>query len=160
MKEIIWKNQAQMGGNYQNGTSRRGMGRHGLHSPGSVQGQVPGTCERGNEPSGSTKCGEFLDQLTTGQLLRKDSAPWIYICKLASLVRRYAKNIKDSNISLPPHRQCLWNSSEPECLSLGVVSLGHCNNQLQRVLTLRIRGATHPIIRCRIFCLPGCQPKI
>jgi hypothetical protein len=23
--------------------------------------QVAGSCERGNEPSGSTKCGEFLD---------------------------------------------------------------------------------------------------
>jgi hypothetical protein len=25
------------------------------------QGQVAGTCECGNEPSGSIKCGEFLD---------------------------------------------------------------------------------------------------
>jgi hypothetical protein len=25
------------------------------------QGQVVGTCECGNEPSGSTNCGEFLD---------------------------------------------------------------------------------------------------
>jgi hypothetical protein len=27
----------------------------------SGQGQVAGTCECGNEPSGSIKCGEFLD---------------------------------------------------------------------------------------------------
>jgi hypothetical protein len=28
--------------------------------------QVAGTCECGNEPSGSIKCGEFLYQLQTG----------------------------------------------------------------------------------------------
>jgi len=28
---------------------------------GSGQGQVAGTCECGNEPSGSIQCGEFLD---------------------------------------------------------------------------------------------------
>ena len=27
--------------------------------------QVAGACECGNEPSGSVKCGEFLDQLQT-----------------------------------------------------------------------------------------------
>ena len=32
-------------------------------------------CECGNEPSGSVKCGEFLDWLQTSQLLKKDSAP-------------------------------------------------------------------------------------
>ena len=47
---------------------------------GSGQGQVAGTCECGNEPSGSLKCEEFLDQLKTGQLL-KESAPWSkYVC--------------------------------------------------------------------------------
>jgi len=29
-------------------------------------GQVTGTCEYGNEPSGSMKCGEFLDWLKAG----------------------------------------------------------------------------------------------
>jgi hypothetical protein len=29
-------------------------------------GKVSGTCECGNEPSGSVKCGEFIDQLRTG----------------------------------------------------------------------------------------------
>ena len=28
---------------------------------GSEQGQVAGACECGNEPSGSIKCGEFLE---------------------------------------------------------------------------------------------------
>ena len=31
-------------------------------------------CKRGNEPSGSIKCGEFLDQLRSGELLGKDFA--------------------------------------------------------------------------------------
>ena len=35
-----------------------------------------GTCECSNGPSGSTKCGEFLDRLRSGLLLKKDSAPW------------------------------------------------------------------------------------
>jgi len=34
---------------------------HGLERAGLRYGQVAGTCERGNEPSGSVKCGEFLD---------------------------------------------------------------------------------------------------
>jgi len=34
------------------------------------------TCECGNEPHGSIKCGEFLGQLITGYLFKKDSAPW------------------------------------------------------------------------------------
>ena len=34
---------------------------YGLDRAGSGYGQVAGTCECGNEPSGSLKCGEFLD---------------------------------------------------------------------------------------------------
>ena len=34
---------------------------HGLDRSGSGLGQVLGTCECGNEPSGSIQCGEFLD---------------------------------------------------------------------------------------------------
>jgi hypothetical protein len=37
---------------------------------------VAGTCKCGNEPSVSTKCGEFLDWLRIGLLLRKDCAAW------------------------------------------------------------------------------------
>ena len=40
------------------------------------QRQVADACECGNGPSGSVKCGEFLDQLQTSQLLKKDSATW------------------------------------------------------------------------------------
>jgi len=37
---------------------------------------VTDACECGNELSGSVKCGEFLDQLQTSQLLKKDSELW------------------------------------------------------------------------------------
>jgi len=37
---------------------------------------MAGTCKCGNEPLGSIKCGEFLEQLKNGQLLKKDSAAW------------------------------------------------------------------------------------
>ena len=40
------------------------------------EGQVAGACECGNEPSGSIKYMEFLDQLINCQLLKKDSASW------------------------------------------------------------------------------------
>jgi len=44
-----------------NGSSGNGMRRHGLDLSGSGCGQVVANCEYGNEPSGSIKCGEFLD---------------------------------------------------------------------------------------------------
>jgi len=40
---------------------RKWDGRHGLELDGSGEGQVVGSCESGNELSGSIKCGEFLD---------------------------------------------------------------------------------------------------
>ena len=52
------------------------MWGYGLDRAGSGWGQVAGTCECGNEPSGSIKCGESLGQLQTGQLLKKDSVLW------------------------------------------------------------------------------------
>jgi hypothetical protein len=38
-----------------------GCGGHGLDPTGLGWGQVAGTCDCVNEPSGSIKCGEFLD---------------------------------------------------------------------------------------------------
>jgi len=52
------------------------MWGHGLNRGGSVYGQVAGICECVNETLGSIKCGEFLDKLRTGYLLKKESAPW------------------------------------------------------------------------------------
>jgi len=57
-------------------------------------------CECGNEPSGSVKCGEFLDYLETGLLLKKDSAPWsnyVYVLIFSTI---FARNISQSK----------WNS--------------------------------------------------
>jgi hypothetical protein len=49
---------------------------------------VAGFCGRSDEPSGSIKCREFLQQLRICYLLRKDSAP------LSWLVSRWKYNIK------------------------------------------------------------------
>ena len=43
-------------------TDLQDVGRgHGLARSGPGKGQVSGSCECGNEPSGSIKCGEFFD---------------------------------------------------------------------------------------------------
>ena len=75
-KEATWKTQAQMGGCYEDEYSESGMWGNGLDQAGSGQGQVAGTFECDNEPSGSVKCGAFLDSLQTSQAPKKDSAPW------------------------------------------------------------------------------------
>ena len=36
---------------------------------------MAGTCECGDEPSGSIECGEFFDELRIDQLLKKDCVP-------------------------------------------------------------------------------------
>jgi hypothetical protein len=44
---------------------------------------VAGSCEHGNEPSGSAKCGEFPDYLRNCQLVKKESAAWIkLLCRI------------------------------------------------------------------------------
>ena len=58
------------------GLGEGGRGRHGLDFSGSGWGEVEGSCECRNEPSGSVKCVEFLVQLSTCYLLKTDSAPW------------------------------------------------------------------------------------
>jgi hypothetical protein len=47
-----------------------------LDRAGSGSGQVAGTCECGNEPSGSINCGEYLAKMKTCKLFKKDSATW------------------------------------------------------------------------------------
>jgi len=49
---------------------------YGLDRTGSGLGQLGGTCECGNETSGSIKFGEFLDWLKTGYFLKKDCPVW------------------------------------------------------------------------------------
>jgi hypothetical protein len=48
------------------------MWGYGLDRTGLGLGQVAGTCECGDEHSGSIKYGEFLDKLKTGQLPRRN----------------------------------------------------------------------------------------
>jgi hypothetical protein len=43
---------------------------------GSGYGPMEGSCEHGNEPSGSIKCWEILEYLHNWQFLVKDSPPW------------------------------------------------------------------------------------
>jgi hypothetical protein len=52
------------------------MGRYGLDWSGSGLGPVEGTCEHSNEPSGSTKCPEVVEQLSNWQPLEGGSARW------------------------------------------------------------------------------------
>jgi hypothetical protein len=51
------------------------MGWYGLVASESRLGAVEGSCEHGNEPSGSIKCWEVLEWLHNWQLLKKGSAP-------------------------------------------------------------------------------------
>jgi hypothetical protein len=53
----------------------RGIGWDGLDRTGSGWGPVEGSCEHGDEPSGSLKCWKILEYLHNWQLLRKGSAP-------------------------------------------------------------------------------------
>jgi hypothetical protein len=46
------------------------VGMCGLDSPASVHGPVAGSCEHGNEPSGSIKRREFLDWLGDSLLIK------------------------------------------------------------------------------------------
>ena len=70
-----------------------------LDRAGSGQGQVADICECGNEPSGSIKCGEFLDQPQIGQLLKKDSAP------LSKYAGYFPKHLQDFRIL---HNTGMW----------------------------------------------------
>lgn len=51
-----------------------GVAWSGLVSYGSGSGHVEGSCKRGNDPSGSTKRGEFPDYMRTRKLIMTDSA--------------------------------------------------------------------------------------
>ena len=52
------------------------MEKHGLDRFGPGHRQLAGAGECHNEPSDSNICGEFLDQLKTCQILKKDTVPW------------------------------------------------------------------------------------
>ena len=69
------------------------------------QGQVADACECGNEPSGSVKCGEFLDQMQNSQLLKKDSAPWSQYSFI--LFPRISRDVNEGDVS--KYDGCLQN---------------------------------------------------
>jgi hypothetical protein len=50
-----------------------------LHSYSSGKGPVVGSCEHGNEPSGSIKGGTFLYQLSDYQLYIKKSVSYVKV---------------------------------------------------------------------------------
>jgi hypothetical protein len=49
-------------------------------------GTVVGSCECGNELSGSIKCREFLEWRRTCQLLRENSVPWQQLLVVVAVV--------------------------------------------------------------------------
>jgi hypothetical protein len=53
------------------------MVMYGLDRSSSEYGPVEGSCEHGNESSGSIKCCEVLGWLHKWRLLEKCSAPWV-----------------------------------------------------------------------------------
>ena len=55
---------------------RKWEGFWGQDEVGSGYGQVAGTCEGGDEPSGFKNAGNFLTSCRTSYLLKKDSAAW------------------------------------------------------------------------------------
>jgi hypothetical protein len=61
-----------------------------MDSSGQEQGSLAGSCEHGKEPSGSREGGEFLDQLSDYQSLKKDSAPCGSLHRSATLMPKLA----------------------------------------------------------------------
>jgi hypothetical protein len=51
------------------------MGWYGLNQSGSGYGPMEGSCEHGNEPSGSIKHWEVLEWLHNWRVLKKGSVP-------------------------------------------------------------------------------------
>jgi hypothetical protein len=53
---------------------------------------VEGSCQHGNELSGSVKCWEVLEQLSDWWLLKKGSAPWselVVVVVVILIVRKW-----------------------------------------------------------------------
>jgi hypothetical protein len=48
---------------------------YGLEQPGPGYGQVQGSCDHGNESSGSITCWEVLEELCDWRIVKKSSAP-------------------------------------------------------------------------------------
>ena len=79
---------------------------------------VAGCNEYGNEPSGSIKCGEFLDCLTTDQLLKKDSALWSSISgrRLSSCCGRTGEDAWYLSFDIWKHTVADWGTGAAHLL--------------------------------------------
>jgi hypothetical protein len=72
----------------------------GLDSMASGYGPVAGTCEHGNESSGSTQSGKFLHQPSKHQLLlRKPCSMWTNSYKLPAQVKHFLQQGSFEKIS-------------------------------------------------------------
>ena len=60
-KRPLWRSRRRWKDNIKMDLQEVVLSGHGLDRSGSGCGGAVGICERGNEPSGSIKCGEFLD---------------------------------------------------------------------------------------------------
>ena len=66
---------------------------------------MAGTCEYGDEPSGSKNSGNFLARCRTSWLLKKDSAPW------SKEVSKYVYLITVSNNEIIMPENCVMYST-------------------------------------------------
>ena len=87
-------------------------------------------CKCGNEPTDSIKCGEFLDYLRTGYLLKKVSAPWTTSVKYK--MKRFVRRGSHSNVTLQhwsnPSFLCAFAKLRKAIISFISVCLSACNN--------------------------------
>ena len=77
------------------------------------------SCECGNENSDSIKCRVFLEKVRIGQLLKKDSTPWMYlISKTGTIFVLNGGFTNSPQTHVPPQqymRQKSDNKQVPPC---------------------------------------------
>ena len=121
---------------------------YGLDWAGPEQGQVTETCECGNEPSGSVKCGEFLDQRQTSQILKKDSAPCSKeVCKSPWILAAFIYRPLFEYITIPQsiikHKEftkCVFIMMSRTHHSLWDAIQKHCQLEVRIVTAMRRGG--------------------
>jgi hypothetical protein len=89
-----------------------------------------GSFIHGNETSCSTKCAEFLDQISDYKLLKKDSAPWSYF----------------TFIRIAPHKRILFSrrTAYKNMYRNAVVVTAKCMHMSK---VSRSRGSCSPVIK-------------
>ena len=118
-----------------------------------------GTCEYGEEPSGSKNAGNFLTSFRTSWLLKKDSAPWSKYVKIIRLIDRTGlfkisnlvmggKDILTLNpltttVVAPPSNASKWQMGFNSAFK-GLTSL-YCNLEGQTERNSRTRARVYTI---------------